>query len=399
VQHDEMISGTPRLPSDGPGGTLADDLAELLTLVDGTVDPVLTEAEVERRLLRLTGSEPDLRVACHAPKWAAPAGRPRVIARLGGAAVAALGAAVEPEPQAAATIRLVEDPHSGGPTVRRVLLGARLHRLRRARGLSTEEAGEAVRRPHVEISRMESGQVALDQRDVADLLGLYGVDDPVDRAPLLRLAHESPSPGWWHHYGDVLSGCFQTYLELEEAASLVRLHAVQFVPGPLQTEQYARAVARLRFPDAREMDMRRHIDVWRRRQERFTGGPGAPRLWAILDESVLHRLPGEHGLLRGQLEQLLLMAARPNVTLQIVPFGIDTDAAMGTSFTLLHFAEPVGTVIAFMEQLTSALYLDRSSDVEVYERVMDGLSAVAAPPEESVHILGEMLGDEVFRDA
>src|SRR5690606_34906820 len=177
---------------------------------------------------------------------------PELTRRLAGDPLAQDSAAPTPPPEGAPAGRLIDYPRRGGPTVLRILLGAQLRRLREERGISTEEAGYEIRGSHSKISRMELGRVGFKERDVADLLTLYGVHDPEERAPLLELAKEANTPGWWHRYGDVLPSWFEVYLGLEEAASLLRTYELQFVPGLLQAEDYARAVVRLGFSAAAE---------------------------------------------------------------------------------------------------------------------------------------------------
>src|SRR5258708_26793430 len=126
-----------------------------------------------------------------------------------------------------------------------MLLGAHLRRLREAQGVSREDAGWEIRSSESKISRMELGRVGFKERDVEDLLTLYGLDDEEERTRLLTLAREANNPGWWHRYGDVLASWFQSYLGLEAAATMIRSYEIQFVPGLLQTEDYARAVVLL----------------------------------------------------------------------------------------------------------------------------------------------------------
>ena len=134
---------------------------------------------------------------------------------------------------------------AGGPTVQRLVLGGQLHRLRESRGISAEQAAEQIRGSHSKISRMEHGRVGFKERDVSDLLTLYGVTDSEERAALLNLAREANTPGWWHAYSDAMPTWLEPYVGLEAAASVLRTYEVQFVPGLLQTEEYARALIRL----------------------------------------------------------------------------------------------------------------------------------------------------------
>ena len=281
-------------------------------------------------------------------------------------------------------------PREGGPTVLRILLGARLRRLREARGISLEEAGYEIRASHSKISRMELGRVGFKERDVADLLSLYGLEEGEERELLLQLAREARSPGWWHRYGDVLPDWFETYVGLEGAADLMRTYEVQVVPALMQTEEYASAAVRLAHPEAREEEVRRRVELKLTRQERFDAADGR-RLWAVLDEAVLRRPLGGREVMRAQLRHLADMAARPDVTLQVVPFGSAENAAAGRPFTILRFAEPSMSDVVFMEYLTSALYLDKPADVDAYMRAMNTLCLAAMRPRATVDFLEHVL--------
>ncbi|SNS67824.1 Helix-turn-helix domain-containing protein [Actinomadura mexicana] len=267
-----------------------------------------------------------------------------------------------------------------------------MRRLRESRGISTEQAGYEIRGSHSKISRMELGRVGFKERDVADLLTLYEVSDPAERAPLLALAKEANTPGWWHRYGDILPGWFEVYLGLEEAASLLRTYELQFVPGLLQTEDYARAVIRLGYSDASDEEIERRVQVRTTRQERFTS-PEAPTLWAVLDEAVVRRPLGGREVMREQIRHLIEVSELPNVTLQIVPFGAGGHAAAGGPFTILRFAEPGLSDVVYLEQLTSALYLDKPTDVDTYMRAMNNLCITAERPDETSRYLTRVLDE------
>lgn len=130
----------------------------------------------------------------------------------------------------------------------RIVLGTQLRRLREAGGITREAAGDTIRASHAKISRLELGRIGFKVRDVADLLLLYGVTDERERDSFLTLTQRANTPGWWHEYSDLLPSWFETYLGLEQASSVVRLYQTQFVPGLLQTEDFARAVIQLGHP-------------------------------------------------------------------------------------------------------------------------------------------------------
>src|SRR5215472_4383879 len=213
----------------------------------------------------------------------------------------------------------------GGSMVRRILLGSQLRRLREAKGISREDAGYTIRASGSKISRMELGRVSFKERDVVDLLALYGVNE-AEADALIALAREASSPGWWHKYSDVLPDWFQVYVGLEEAALLIRLYEVQFVPGLLQTADYARAVIKLGLPSASAEEVERRVGLRMARQEALTKA-GGPRLWAVVDEAALRRPIGGGEVMRAQFARLIEAAREPNITLQVVPFRSGGHAA------------------------------------------------------------------------
>ncbi|MCW2902949.1 MAG: helix-turn-helix domain protein [Streptosporangiaceae bacterium] len=280
----------------------------------------------------------------------------------------------------------------GGSTVRRILLGSQLRRLRESRGVSRQDAGYVIRASESKISRLELGRVSFKERDVADLLTHYGVTDISERDALLRLVREANAPGWWHRYGDVLPSWFQTYVGLEESASLIRTYELQFVPGLLQAEPYAREVFKLGNADASAQEIDHRVELRLQRQQRLTG-PNAPRLWAVLDEAALRRPIGGTGVMRDQLEHLITVSKMPNVTVQVMPFTFGGHAAEGGAFSILRFPEPDLPDIVYVETLTGALYLDKRDDVDVYMQAMERLAVDSTTPDATVELLGDILGE------
>jgi transcriptional regulator with XRE-family HTH domain len=279
---------------------------------------------------------------------------------------------------------------SGSPTVLRILLGTQLRRLRTEKRISREDAGYAIRASHAKISRLELGQVSFKERDVADLLTLYGVTDPGERAPLLELARQANAPGWWHKYGDLLPNWFEVYIGLEGAASVIRTYENQFVPGLLQSPAYAKAVIRLAHERTPAEEVDRRVALRTRRQQRLEGARPL-KLWAVIDEAVVRRTIGGRAVMREQVEHLLEMTDRSNVTVQIVPFDRGGHAAAGGPFSILRFPERDLPDVVYMEQLTSALYLDKPGESEHYMQVMDRLSVQADSPQDTKRFLERLL--------
>jgi hypothetical protein len=286
-----------------------------------------------------------------------------------------------------------EAPGSGGgPTVLRMLLGAHLRRLREAQGVSREDAGWEIRASESKISRMELGRVSFKERDVEDLLTLYGQVDTDERERLLALARQANTPGWWHRYGDVLPNWFQSYLGLEAAASLIRTYEVQFVPGLLQTADYARSVVLLGHGRAKAEEIERRVDL-RMRRQKILERPEAVQLWAVIDEAVLRRPVGSRSTMRGQIQALIDATQRQSVHLQVLPFQVGGHSAAGGAFSILRFPDQELPDIVYVEQLSSALYLDKRDDVELYVDAMERLCVEADQPERAPDTLRRILKD------
>ena len=207
-----------------------------------------------------------------------------------------------------------------GPTVPRLMLGIQLHRLREAAGVTPDQAGYEIRASRSKISRMENGQVRFKERDVTDLLTLYGVTDEQTRATLVTLARQANTPGWWSRYGDVMADWFEAYLGLETAASIIRTFELQFVHGLFQTEEYARAVTLLGHTAAPAGEIDRRVSLPPSRQAMLTG-PNPPQVWSVLDEGALRRPVGGTAVMRAQLRRLVEMARLRHVTIQVAPFS------------------------------------------------------------------------------
>ena len=292
------------------------------------------------------------------------------------------------------------DVVSGGPTVIRILLGAQLRRLREERGISREDAGYSIRASGSKISRMELGRVSFKERDIADLLTLYGVKDEHTRTDLLTLATQANTPGWWHRYGSVLPTWFQAYIGLETAATLIRTYEVKFIPGLLQTEDYARAVILLGHSSSSPTDIEHRVQLRMQRQQSvFSRSNGGPRVWAVVDEAALRRPVGGPKVMRAQLEKLIEATTEPEVRLQVMPFSAGGYAGAGGPFTIMRFPDQEISDMVYLEHLASALYLDKPEDTSDYVVLMEQLVVEAEPPDRTREILEAALHDLPAHDS
>jgi Domain of unknown function (DUF5753)/Helix-turn-helix domain len=287
---------------------------------------------------------------------------------------------------------LPEAGAKGGPAVARLMLGAQLRRLREAADVTPDAAAWRIRGSRSKISRMENGRVGFKDRDLTDLLELYGVTDPQVLTGMQELATQANAQDWWAKFGDILPGWFEPYLGLEASASLLRAFDLQFINGLFQTEAYARAVTAIGLRGGTAAEIDRRVKVRLKRQELLTAAD-APRVWSIVDEAALRRPVGGPEVMRQQLGYLAELAQLPNITLQVVPFHVGGHDAAGGSFTVMRFAEADVPDIVYLEQLTGAQYLDKPADADHYLDVINRLSAISLSPARSVGFFAEVIKD------
>ncbi|OIK07929.1 transcriptional regulator [Streptomyces monashensis] len=274
-----------------------------------------------------------------------------------------------------------------------VVLGKRLQELREAAGLTRDEAARILRVASATVRRMEMADVALKIPYVQVLLETYGVPEE-EAAAFVRLAEEANQPGWWQRFHDVLPDWFSMYVSLEGAARIIRSYEPHFVPGLLQTEEYARAVMEAgTIGQTSPHTVERHVSL-RLERQRLLERDDPPHLWVIMDETVLRRPVSIHGeVMRHQLDKLLEFAARDRVTLQIAEFSAGPHPGTYAPFTLFRFAEPELPDMVFTEYLTGALYLDSRREVAAHLEVLDHMTARAASAQRTQSLLRE------FREA
>jgi hypothetical protein len=273
-----------------------------------------------------------------------------------------------------------------------MLLGAQLRRLRESANVTRDNAGYHIRASGSKISRMELGRVSFKERDVIDLLEFYGVDDTAEREKLLQLTREANAVPWYQKFQDVVPDWFHVFVGLEEAAQLIRVYEVQFVPGLLQTEEYARAIITQGAPGMEPDEVERRVALRMGRQKLLTR-ENPPRYWVVMDEAALRRPMGGRDVHVAQIERLIDLVGEPNITLQVMPFRYGGHAADGGAFTIMRFPETDLPDVVYMEYLTGAHYIDKPEEVERYAVVMERLSVAGTSPDRTREILTGMLKD------
>jgi transcriptional regulator with XRE-family HTH domain len=269
-------------------------------------------------------------------------------------------------------------------TIRLLVLGKRLRDLREAAGKSLEDAAAALSVSVLAIRRIEQGQVKWKMPYIKVLLEEYGVDRG-DAQAFLALAAEANQPGWWYRYRDALPDWFRAFVSLEEEASLMRAYEPHYVPGLLQTEDYARTVLRAGLRD--DVEIERRVRLRMDRQQRLLQ-PGAPEFWVVMDETVLRRPLAPPAVLGEQIDRLIDLAALPNVTLQVIPFALYIHEAMYGPFQIFRFPFPELQDIVYVETVLGAFYVDQYDEVTAFAEALDRMSARALPPQRTGSFLG-----------
>ncbi|MGI5194054.1 helix-turn-helix domain-containing protein [Streptomyces sp. CA-288835] len=282
-----------------------------------------------------------------------------------------------------------ETDWGGAPSVLRMILGKQLEELRNRAGLTYEQAAMAIGVSHSTIRRMESAKVArLRLPDAEKLLQIYGVKDQQEIDTFLKSVREANKRGWWHTYRDVLPDWFAAYLSLEQAALQIRAYEAQFVHGLLQTEAYARALLGAGNPHASEEATERRVALRMQRQE-LLSRPNPPRVWIVMDETVLRWPVGGPEVMRAQVDHLITLNALPHVTVQIMPFSNGPHPAMRAgAFHLFRFRARELPDIVYLSGLVGAVYLDKADDVLVYREALDRLGAQSTPASRTEALLG-----------
>jgi transcriptional regulator with XRE-family HTH domain len=272
-------------------------------------------------------------------------------------------------------------PEVRSPTVRRRELGARLRALRTEKNLTVEQVAASLLCSASKVSRMETGHGLASPRDIRDLCDLYEVTDKAQRDRMMQLARESQEQGWWQSY-DL---DFGTYVGLEADAIAIRRYQSTIVPGLLQTPDYARVVHEVVIPEIDQQRVDELVKVRMTRQKLLTQDP-ALRFWVVLDEAVLHRVVGGPMVMSAQLDKLIRVTDLPNVTIQVIPFGVGAHPAMDSTFSMLDFSGPVPSVV-YVEGLVGWIYIDNQRDIARYQEVFERLCTIALNPKESIELI------------
>ncbi|WP_326642789.1 helix-turn-helix domain-containing protein [Streptosporangium sp. NBC_01755] len=276
---------------------------------------------------------------------------------------------------------------TGSPTVKLRRLSAELVRLRKDAGLTVEEVTTRLGWSNGRLTKWELNQwVRPDVVLIRALLDLYGVTDEQVRNAILDLARQSREKGWWAKYNDVFRGSLPGF---EAEATQIRTYEALFVPGLLQTADYAAAVFRAGqvLDDA---SVKRRVEVRIVRQD-VLKRERPPELYALIDEAALRKMIGGPAVMAEQMRHLIEAAAAPHVTIQILRDSAGAHAVMTGAFTILDFATELDPSVVYLETATDSLHLEKPEELQAYGRIFTRAVAISEPPEESVRYLATMV--------
>jgi transcriptional regulator with XRE-family HTH domain len=272
------------------------------------------------------------------------------------------------------------------PTVRQRELGNRLRERRNELQLTVQDVADRLICSATKISRLETGARRPSLRDVRDLCRLYKIDEPTT-ADLMSLAQAARQAGWWTEYEDL---DLDPYIGLEQEAAAITCFSVHYMPGLLQTPEYAEAIVRATAPKMDPSIRRQRVEARMRRQHLFDEND-PPRFHVLLDEGVLYRRVGGPPVMAGQLGKALDAQRRTKATIQVIPFDIGAYAGMDGYFIMLEFEEGSAlSPIVFIEGLAGNKYLQREADIARYRETIEYLRKLALSPNDSMRRMDDM---------
>jgi transcriptional regulator with XRE-family HTH domain len=279
---------------------------------------------------------------------------------------------------------------SSSPLVQRRRLRGELRVARQDAGLTQETVAEAMDWSLSKVIRIETGSVGVSTNDLHALLRLYGIDDAQRVNDLVAVGREARQQTWWSKYRGSVSPTYFQYIEYETAAVALRSHEIILIPGLLQTQEYATALAQRGRLVLAPKSMRTMVEIRMKRQEQVLGGKEPPLAFFILDEAVIRRLMGEKAVAAGQIARLLDLATQPRVTIEIVPFSAGLNRGMYENFSILEFGGPGDHDILYFESARDAIFShDEAGEITTYRELFEELRGVSLGPEGTRDFLRE----------
>lgn len=279
---------------------------------------------------------------------------------------------------------------SSSPLVERRRLRSELKQARLDAGLTQESVAEQMDWSLSKLIRIETGAVGVSTNDLTALLRLYNIRDPKRVKALIAQGKEARKQTWWSKYRSALPPTYFQYIEYETAASIIRTYETLLIPGLLQTEEYAASVSRLYRTNPTAAQIRTRVEVRMLRQELLYGGSKPPLLFFIIDEAVINRLMGSPDIRKAQLEKLIHLSDRPEVTIEMIPASVGLHRGMGDSFHILEFGGSADNDVLYFESARDSIFsYDATEEITVYRELFEELRNISLGPKGTRDFLAE----------
>lgn len=281
---------------------------------------------------------------------------------------------------------------SPSPVVQRRRLRAELRRARLEADLTQDQVASAMDWSLSKLIRIENGSVGISTNDLRAILQYYKITDSDRIAELVAMGRAARERSWWSEYRDVASRPVLQVIEYEAAAIISRNFQPQVVPGLLQTEEYARAVLGSLNSQSPQERIDSLVDIRMRRQELLDRAD--PLLFFIMDEAVVHRLVGGKAVMRRQLRRLSEVSAKPNVTVEIVPFSAGIHPGMLGPFVIYEFPDAADDDTVYLEnQQGEFINRDDPEEILAYRERFEQLRELSLGPKGSRDFLDKLDDD------
>ncbi|ATE58473.1 helix-turn-helix domain-containing protein [Actinosynnema pretiosum] len=274
------------------------------------------------------------------------------------------------------------------PTIRLRRLARQLRLLREDAGLSREEVEEQTGINQATIYRIETAKVRPQNRTLMTMLTTYGCPEQ-EQAAMRALSKEATKPGWIRPWHETLSADYTTYISFEAEAQGVRNYSSLFIPGLLQTEDYARAVISGVLHTASAEQVENRVKARLGRQALLIGA-NPLKLWVVIDEAALRRSVGGPEVMRKQRQHLVRAAEAPNITIQVLRFDDGAHPGMPGEFIALEFEDPMDSDLVYIDSQAGEVFLESDADLKRFRNTFDHLVAMASSPKDSAAFIAKI---------
>ena len=286
---------------------------------------------------------------------------------------------------------------TSSPLVQRRRLRTELRRARSGASLTQPQVAQAMDWSLSKIIRIETGAVGVSTNDLRALLNLYNIHDPHRTNELIELAKASRLQSWWSKYREVISPQYFQLIGYVEAASVLRTYEPLLVPGLLQTVGYAQTIMQEHADIDTPADLiQTRIEI-RLARQKLLEQPSAPTMIFVFDEAVVRRLIGEQDIVKDQINRLIELASRPNITIEIIPFSAGLHRGMLESFVIAEFSDPEDSDVLYRETSRETIIShEEAEEISGYREVFEDLRRISLGADGSLAFLANIRAGDIL---